>query len=251
MQPDPAPRAPTWSSGARARSCWGRLSSRGLRRARSSGRAPPAPGPATPWRRCRCRRAAADRTRCRAGCACATSIARDARGERERHVDAGRDAGRRDDLAALDDALLNGIGAELCQVAHGAPVGGGVHALQQAGRRQHERAGAHRGGPLRRGMDSTHPVELAAGRSSWRACRGRRAPPARRRWTRRRRRRPRRRPCPCRCGTSALLADEDDLRTGEAGEHLVRADGVEGGETVEESDGDLHALSLSGSGARK
>ena len=89
-----------------------------------------------------------------------------------------------------------GIGAELCEVAHGAPVGGGVHALQHAGRR---RARASRCTPTWStgswdGLGA--PSRAAAGRSSWRACRGRRAPPGRRRWTRRRRRRPRRRPVP-------------------------------------------------------
>ena len=39
---------------------------------------------------------------------------------------------------------------------------------------------------------------------------------------------------------AGLLGDEDGLGAGAAAEDLVRADGVEGGEAVEEHDGDLH-----------
>ncbi len=39
---------------------------------------------------------------------------------------------------------------------------------------------------------------------------------------------------------SGAIAHEDDVRSGEMGEYLVRADRVEGGEPVEEQDGNLH-----------
>jgi hypothetical protein len=77
--------------------------------------------------------------------ACARSRAAELGHQRQRHVDAGGDTAAGEDVAVAHHAA--GVGRHAVegrqQVAPG-PVAGGAPALQQAGRRQRQRAGAHR-----------------------------------------------------------------------------------------------------------
>src|SRR5271156_6729816 len=69
-----------------------------------------------------------DLDRLRHGVAC------DATDEMQRHVDAGGDAGRRDDLAILDDALGARIGGELAQFLEPRPMRSRRPSFEQPGR---------------------------------------------------------------------------------------------------------------------
>jgi hypothetical protein len=62
----------------------------------------------------------------------------------QRHVDAGRDTGRHDQVVLLDPAPDVVLRAQVRQDARVRPVGGGVAALQEADRAEDQRAGAHR-----------------------------------------------------------------------------------------------------------
>ena len=147
------------------------------------------------------------------------------------------------DLAVLDEAAADRVGAELAQLLEEEPVAGRPLALEQAGGAEHQRAGADRGRPLacrasiRRSQESTASssssgrlpsppgtrtmsasvdlVERVVGAEAERAAVG--------------------------AHLALLGADELDLPAGDGAQHLVGADRVEGGELVEDEDGDLHA----------
>ena len=101
--------AGAWSGGAAS------ASRRPPGRARTGGGCGPAaarPPPPAPWTVTRCRTAAAGRTRCPAGSPAPSVLAGQPRRQRERHVDARRDARRGHQLAVEDDALVDRHGAE-------------------------------------------------------------------------------------------------------------------------------------------
>ena len=75
------------------------------------------------------------------------------------HVDPGGDAGGGDDLAVLDEAAADRVGAEVAQRLEVEPVAGDALALEQAGGAEHERAGADRGRPLGLAVDLAQPGE--------------------------------------------------------------------------------------------
>ena len=56
----------------------------------------------------------------------------------QRHVDPGRDAGRGDELAVLDEATADGVGAQLPQLLEEEPVRRRPPTVQQAGGGEHE-----------------------------------------------------------------------------------------------------------------
>jgi len=82
-------------------------------------------------------------------------------GKPQRHVNAGRHAGRRDDLAVDHHALAHRSRAELGETVEHRPVRGGSRTLQQAGGAEHEGAGADRRRPARGGVRGAQPVEHA------------------------------------------------------------------------------------------
>ena len=90
------------------------------------------------------------------------------------HVDPGGDPGGGDDLAVLDEAAADGVGAVGAQLVELEPVRGRALSLQQPGGAEQQRAGADRGRPLRRPVDLAQPVEQLL---VLRAAGGCRAPP--------------------------------------------------------------------------
>ncbi len=159
--------------------------------------------------------------------------------------------GRGEHLALAHDPLLGGGGPVVGEGVVGQPVGGGGLALEDPGGAEEERSGAHRGGVGGRLVGLADPVDDRA------AVPGHLAGDD---------------PAgdqehvgvrhlvegvldvedeePVVVGEEALLLRaDDDLRAGEEAEHLVRADGVEGGELGVEADGDLHAPTMRLDGA--
>jgi PPOX class probable F420-dependent enzyme len=151
------------------------------------------------------------------------------------------DAGRGDRLAVLDEAPADRVGAELAQLLEEEPVAGRPLALQQPGGAEHQGAGADRGRPLGPLVDPAQPgedalvlhqrpVAFAAGDEDDVGLRhlvegevG--AEPKR-----------------AAVGPHLPLGggDEPDLPPRHRAKHLVGPDRVEGGELVEDEDGDLH-----------
>ena len=210
---------------------------RGCARARSAR--------ARPWRSTRSRRAAGGRTRSAAGSPLAYSSPAICAGERQPHVDARGDAGGGHDLALRNDAFLASARAEAGERLELEPV-----PSSRAGRR---------GCPARRAAASRCRRTSSTSRSrarraaspgcarprAGRACRCRRG---------RRRRRASGRSSKAAVASIAsmslsvrtrpgLVREPGDLRAGQAREHLVGPDRVEGGEAVVHRDGDVHGRS--------
>ena len=127
--------------------------------------------------------------------------------------------------------------------------------VEQPGGAEQQRAGADRRRPRRGRVRGADPVERALVLEQLRACRTRRARRARRAsgrpraWPRRRAR-----AAACRCVRAAASAPTKRTRgAGQAREHLVRPDGVEGGEAVVERDRDVHGglLVVGGQAAKR
>ena len=139
-----------------------------------------------------------------------------------------------------------GSAPNVAEVVQGEPVRGGPPPLEQPGRGEQQRAGAHRGGPGAGGVGGAQPVEHVSF-SIWARLAGaaRDDDDVRGRAPRRGSARRRGRGCPWSVRDRAgPLGDEDGLGVREPGEDLVGADGVEGGEAVVEDDGDLHGRFL-------
>ena len=81
--------------------------------------------------------------------------------EAQRHVDAARHAGGRDDplVEVLDHPLLDGVAPYFAEEVAGAPVRRRRQPVEQAGGGEHERAGAHRRRERRRLVGRADPVE--------------------------------------------------------------------------------------------
>jgi citrate synthase len=161
----------------------------------------------------------------------------------QRHVDTARHASRGDDapVEVFDHAVGHRRRPGGCQpVVHG-PVGGGGEAVEQTGRPQHQRAGAHRGGVAGGVVGGAHPLQ-----DTLVVHQGAGADPAREHDdvgirhlleggvdgdTQK---------AVLAAHLAALVTDEGDVEVGDALQHLVRPDAVERGEAVEQGDGDLH-----------
>ena len=150
-------------------------------------------------------------------------------------------------LPSITTRSLTGCGAELGQPVYRQPVRGGPAAREQARRGQDQRAGADRGGPAGDLVGGAQPVvHRAVGSICVRAWPG---PPGTSTMSG--------------CGSSAMAASATRLsipvsvgtgpacsatnitvRARQPAQHLVRPDGVQGGEPVVQQDRDLHGQGL-------